>query len=404
MAQKHKWAFSARFRKNAFGWRSSALAVQRIREAVAEIKKTARRDPILAADGIVVFLEKVSPALAHVDSSSGALGTAVNTAIDKLVPIIAKAPASGAMRDQWLARLWQAVEEDDIPYIEALPDYWGDLCASAERAEHWADEFLPGVRMALSPDPELRGYYVGTAACLSALLAAKRYADILALLNHDPHKFWHYRKWGVKALLASGKKAAALRFAEDTRGLNQPDQTISEACEEILLASGLAEEAYRRYGIEANQRTTYLATFRAILKKYPKKAPAEVLQDLVDATPGSEGKWFAAAKSANLYDEAIRLANQSPCDPRTLTRAARDMREKNPGFAAAAGMAALRWLTEGYGYDITGVDVRAAYDHTMAAAENAGTAIETGECIRKMVAAETFGDRFVARILGPALR
>jgi hypothetical protein len=33
------------------------------------------------------------------------------------------------------------------------------------------------------------------------------------------------------------------------------------------------------------------------------------------------------------YDQAIELANQSPCDPRTLIRAARDMVEKEPLFA-----------------------------------------------------------------------
>jgi hypothetical protein len=47
---------------------------------------------------------------------------------------------------------------------------------------------------------------------------------------------------------------------------------------------------------------------------------------------------------------AGELANQSPCDPKTLTRAARDFVEKNPGFALTAGLAALRWLSAGYGY------------------------------------------------------
>ena len=68
-----------------------------------------------------------------------------------------------------------------------------------------------------------------------------------------------------------GKKAEALRFAEDSRGLNEPVFMISAACEKILLASGMADEAYNRYAIEANQKTTYLATFRAIVKKYPNK-------------------------------------------------------------------------------------------------------------------------------------
>ena len=39
-----------------------------------------------------LFIEKVSPALEHVDSSSGAMGTAVNHAIEELVATITKAP------------------------------------------------------------------------------------------------------------------------------------------------------------------------------------------------------------------------------------------------------------------------------------------------------------------------
>jgi len=57
---KHRWQFAARFRRNAFDWRSQP-AIQKVREAVSEIKKAARRDPVLAADGAVLFLEKVSP-------------------------------------------------------------------------------------------------------------------------------------------------------------------------------------------------------------------------------------------------------------------------------------------------------------------------------------------------------
>lgn len=399
---KQSWTFRARFRRHAFGWRSQP-AIRRIKEAVSEIKKAARKDPVLGGEGAVLFLEKVSPAIEQVDSSSGAIGTAVNNAIEALVPIIAKAAADGKLRDKWLERLWRAVEEDDIPYIEMLPDHWGELCATPERASRWADDFIDMVRMSWSPNPELHGYYKGTAACLSALLKAGRHTDIMALLERAPHKFWHDRKWGVEALLAMGKKAEALRFAEASRGLNQPDLVISIACEEILLTSGMAEEAYRRYALEANQKTTYLATFRSIAKKYPKKKPAEVLNDLVADTPGVEGKWFAAAKSVGLYTEAIDLANRSPCDPKTLTRAARDMVETEPRFAVECGMAALRWLVEGYGYEITGLDVRAAYEYTMKAAENAGCKSEAFDRIRHLVAGETFGECFVTKILGPEL-
>jgi hypothetical protein len=70
----HKWALASQFRRQAFGWRS-ALPIQRLKEAVTEIKRTVRTDPLLAADGAVLLLEKLSPALEQVDSSSGALGS-----------------------------------------------------------------------------------------------------------------------------------------------------------------------------------------------------------------------------------------------------------------------------------------------------------------------------------------
>jgi len=227
--------------------------------------------------------------------------------------------------------------------------------------------------------------------------------DVLALLDLAPYKMWHYRQYGVKALAAKGKKAEAIRYAEEGRGLNDSPVAIARACEEVLLSSGLVDEAYRRYGLEANQGGTYLATFRAVAKTYPHKAAGEVLADLVKTTPGDEGKWFAAAKDAGLYDEALALASRTPCDPKTLARAARDYAEKQPAFAVGAGLLSLHWLVQGYGYEITSVDVWDAYRATLAAAERHGSAAEVKERVRKLVAAEGAGERFVTKVLGREL-
>ncbi len=399
-AKKHKWTFAPRFRRNAFGWRSQP-AIKRVREAVSEIKKAARKDAILAADGAVLFLEKVSPALAHVDSSSGAIGSAVSRSIWALVPVIAKAPADAATREAWLERLWEAHAADRIPYIESLAEEWGDLCASPELASAWADRLLDLTRTALGPDRRVGGFFHGTSACLSALFRAERYAEIVDLLEAE--KFWPYKRWAAEALAAMGKKAEAIRYAEACRDPYASDQEIDTLCEEILLSSGLAGEAYERYGLAANRRGTYLAWFRAVAKKYPARPAADVLDDLVKTTPGEEGKWFAAAKGAGLFDRALELASRTPCDPKTLTRAARDFTDKEPAFAVGAGLLALHWLVEGYGYEITSAHVRDAYSHTMEAAEKAGAVDATRERIRGMVAAEIFGERFVTRVLGREL-
>lgn len=278
----HAWTFTARFRRGAYGWKSSKLAVGRVREAVKEIRGVARRDALRGAEGAVRFLERVSPALEHVDSSSGAISNAVNRAIDELASIIADAPAE---------------------------------------------------------------------AC---------------------------------------------------RGPGTPDSGVDALCEEILLDAGRVEEAYARHGLWANRRNTYLATFRAVAKKYPHKKPGELLADLVETTPGEEGKWFATAKEAELYDEAIALARQSPCDPRTLSRAARDLAQERPPFALEAGLLALRWLAAGYGYEVTSVDVIEAYERTMGAAKRAGSAEAVRRRIDELLSDEATDD-FLVRVHGARL-
>jgi hypothetical protein len=395
----HKWEFKARFRRHAFGWKSQP-AITRIKQAVAEIRTVARKDPVLAAEGAVAFLERVSPALEHVDSSSGSIGTAVNHAIAELVPLIANAPADAKTRDAWLERLFEAHQEDQIPYIEHLADQWGELCASKEVASAWADRLVGITRMALSPDKNLRGHFHGTSACLSALHRAERYDELIDLLRVDT--IWPYKQWAVRALAAKGQKVEALRYAESCRSPWASDHEVDAVCEDILLSSGLIDDAYERYGVRANRAGTYLATFRAVAKKYPHKPASQILADLVKTTPGDEGKWFAAAKEAGLYDEALALASQTPCDPKTLTRAARDHAETQPAFAVGAGLLALHWLVQGYGYEITGADVWAAFTCTMKAAEKAGTVAEVRGRVQKLVAGEAPGG-FVWKILGREL-
>ncbi len=400
----YKWQFAPRFRRNAFGWRSDT-PVQRIKEALSEIRLVARKEPILAAEGAIVLLEKLSPALMNVDSSSGALGSMVNRAIETLVPILTQADVNLATRQRWLDRLWEAIEADEMPYIENLADYWGELCVRPELASAWADQFLPIVERVWSPTEPGHGYFRGTDACLSALYAADRHDELLTLLAKASYKSWNNRRWGVKALMAQGKMDEAIAYAEDSRGLNAPDGHISQMCEEILLTSCLADEAYQRYAIAANHNTTNLATFRAIVKKYPHKNPAHILRDLVKSEPSAEGKWFAAAKDAGFFDVAIELARRSPTDPRTLTRAARDFAVIRPEFAFAAGLAALSWMARGYGYELTGLDVHAAFDAVMQAAEGMGMDDQHIKAqVRQMIDVQQTGLNFVQQALQVQLR
>jgi len=395
----HKWQFSPRFRRNAFGWKSDA-PIQRIKEALTEIKQVARKEPVLAAEGAILLLEKLSPALAQVDSSSGALGSAVNRAIEALAPIIGKPNVEQTVRQRWLERLWQAIQDDGIPYLEYLGDFWGELCAIPDIASAWADEFMPVVEQAWSPQSSGHGYFKGTTACLSALCAAGRYEELLDLLEKARFKWWEDRRWGVKALVAMSKNVEALQYAEDSKGLNAPLSQIAQACEKILLSLGRVDEAYASYALEANQHTTNLATFRAIAKKYPHKPAEEILRDLVAGHPGTEGKWFAAAKEAGLFEFAIELATLAPTDIRTLIRAARDFAGKRPDFALSSGMAALRWIAKGECYEITGADVLDAYSTVMQAAAAAGIPEDQikGQICQLILPSEVNGP-FMAKIL-----
>jgi hypothetical protein len=216
-------------------------------------------------------------------------------------------------------------------------------------------------------------YFKGTIPYLSALHAAGRHNEILTQLEQPYFSGWCYRQWGVRALLSLDRKDDALMYAEDSKkAINTPLWAIAQVCEDILLSSGLVEEAYKRYALDANQSTTHLATFRGLVKKYPHKPPVAILHHLVASQPGSEGKWFAAAKDAGFFDLAIDLVNKSPTDPRTLIRASRDYSENQPDFAVSAGLAALHWMVRGYGYEITTGDVMAACASILKAASHTG--------------------------------
>ncbi|SER45975.1 hypothetical protein SAMN05421690_102821 [Nitrosomonas sp. Nm51] len=106
------------------------------------------------------------------DSSSGAIGTAVNRAIDTLVPIIAKADVGIKARKRWLDRLWTAFQDDEIPYLECLGDYWGELCVTKEMASSLADELLPFLENNWGPASTGHGYFKGTSVCFHYILQA----------------------------------------------------------------------------------------------------------------------------------------------------------------------------------------------------------------------------------------
>jgi hypothetical protein len=279
------WAFRARLRRGAFGWNGSKLAIERIHEALAEIRAVARQDTATAAGGAVLFLEKLSPALNQVDSSTGALGNATYAAVQELAPIISNAPVDTATRKEWLDRLFEAIQEDDPPYIEHLGDHWGELCATPELASAWADQLLPTMRSVLRE--RKRGTYAffsGTTLCYSALFSAGRHDELLELLAMDPHPIWQYMVWGARVLSARGQVDDAIAYLREREGSTTSLETIARFAEAELLKAGRRAEAFDQYALLANQANSNLSTFRALAKKYPELAPEKLLDHLVGST------------------------------------------------------------------------------------------------------------------------
>jgi hypothetical protein len=61
-------------------------------------------------------------------------------------------------------------------------------------------------------------HFAGTTACLSALNAARRHEELLALMSGARLNWWGYRQYGVDALIALNRSAEALRYAETWGG------------------------------------------------------------------------------------------------------------------------------------------------------------------------------------------
>ena len=114
-------------RASAFGWRGSAKAIERLKSASAEIRAVNRADPVTAAEGVIALAARIWPAFEHIDTSSGALGTAVRRTLDDLVPILIAAPADEKTRAKWLEQLRTAIEDDGVDYLAPISDRFGEI-------------------------------------------------------------------------------------------------------------------------------------------------------------------------------------------------------------------------------------------------------------------------------------
>jgi hypothetical protein len=372
-SSSHKWQFKARFRSGAYSWKGTSPASKRLREAVSEIRKVARKDPVTAADGVVTIFERLWPALQGIDSSSGRLGIAVARAIDDLIPLLIEAPADRETRSDWMDRLYEAVCEDGVDFLFPVQCRWGEICVFPELVDYWIDSLLPGLE--LCQEVGGRGdFYDGETICLSCLLEGGRYGKLEEVVSRRRFPYWPLDRFWAEALARMGKTNEAAAFAESRQPDDYEKQSILEFCERVILEAGREDEAYYEYGLGIRRGNTYLASYREIVKRYPRRDPERILIDLVE-TSQERGKWFAAARQAGYLDIARECARSGLVEPKTLVTAARDSLPADPAFSYEIALRALDLMVKGYGYDLAVIDIKPAFDILFEAAD----ALSVGE-------------------------
>ena len=365
---KHKWTFKSRFRSGIFSWKGTQLAAKRMREAVSEIKKVAKADSSLAGEGCIEFLSRLYPACEHIDTSSGAFGTASNKTVEALVPILINADWDINTRGKYMEKLYQAVCDDGWELLSPITEQWGKICVYPGIAHLWADRFYPSIKNAWSH--RTRDYMTGSIdICLSCLLETKRYDELYELISIRQYSFWAYDKFWAEALVRQGKIEEAIKYAQSLQKEDYDKPSINQFCENMLLEAGRVEEAYNRYALKIPDYGTYISIYRNICKKYPNKDKKQILLDLIEKK-GNKGKWFAAAKSAGFLDLALECAETGDSDPNTLLRATRDFDDKEPEFAIRVGMEAIViFLTAEFNDPITPYDIYMFYSDVWQVAE-----------------------------------
>lgn len=109
-------------------------------------------------------------------------------------------------------------------------------------------------------------------------------------------------------------------------------------------------------------------------------------------------------QGCGLLRASHQIGEPKPSGPAAAHTRRRDFTVERPEFALAAGMTALRGIANGWGYDITGIDVLEAYAAVIAATGAAGvdeTVVKAD--VRALIAASCGGGDFVGRVLARQL-
>ncbi len=334
---------------------------------MSELRTAAKADRYLAAEGAVLLIECIVPAIEQIDGSSGMIGSATRKAVEDTAAIVAAAADEPGRHEKRLERIYAAYQDDGYGYLDGIGDLWGNFCGSVDHARSWAEKTLASYRSIRAHNAT--GYIREIDMCLSAQFFAGQYDAVIELVETETLRMWHHERWKVLALAALDRPLDAIAYAESLRDQRYHYSAIDETCEHILRSIGEEERAYNEYALTQSVSGTYLAHYTALCKRYPNVDKRRVLLDLIARTTGDSGKWFAAANKSNFLDIAVDLAKRGPCDPKVLTRAAQERTETHPEFSLDIALQAIAYFADGRGFDVTSSDIRAAYLAGRTAAE-----------------------------------
>jgi hypothetical protein len=388
----------ALWRPAAFAAGDLARAQAAVTRRVRDLRALWRSSPAAACEQAIAWIAALPAALAEVDDPEARLARLLERALGELAPRLIHCAAEPRLRAAWADRLWPALVADERGHLAPIADAWGELVGEAAAA--WAERLFPEVFAAWTEGRDART----SRACLSALGACGRGREVLELLALRPIGTWPERRFGVLALAALGEIDEAIAYARGSNVLGHSyEEAIAAACEAVLLAAGRRDEAYAEFAQLANRRQNYLTSFRVLAAKYPEREPSAILSDLIAASPGEEGRWFATARSLRFFNLAAEIAQRAPCDPRTLNRAAGERLVRDPGFALEVAVASLRWIAEGHGHVIDGADVFDAYDIAIEAARRLGQVAVAREQLLLVFEGNGAAAEWVRHLLAPQL-
>jgi hypothetical protein len=144
---------------------------------------------------------------------------------------------------------------------------------------------------------------------------------------------------------------------------------------------------------------TGLATLSALRKRYPDISPERILNDLIDADPGNERRYFAAARKIGMVSLALEIAEKHNVEPKTLTTACKDYLEKDVELSLRFGCMALQRYADGYGYEPELPDVLRCYEFVCMAAERAGKRDEINRKLQQMAMNDKSKRKMVASVV-----